>query len=195
MLSAGFVRAQQGRLAQPVPLVGPDGRRGSGRDLGSMPFAGQRRLDAYRGYTGQSRSRRPTHTWNITKIAVVDHGGTLADRRDAGEQVADALARQPDPSLAARSDPWTLDRQLRELIAEHERVLAGRPLDRHEALAAATDEMRSARSRLATWTPLSPQRSQLDGQGPLAGLSRHGRDQRRSSTTGSRVTRAGRRAP
>ena len=71
---------------------------------------GSAALDAYRGYTGQSRSRQPTHTWNTTRVAVVDHGGVLADQRDAAEQVADALARQPDPSLAARSDPWTVDR-------------------------------------------------------------------------------------
>ena len=68
---------------------------------------GSAALDAYRGYTGQSRSRQPTHTWNTTRVTVVDHGGILADQRDGAEQVADALARQPDPSLAARSDPWT----------------------------------------------------------------------------------------
>ena len=94
---------------------------------------GSAALDAYRGYTGQSRSRQPTHTWNTARVAVVDHGGALADQRDAAEQVAGALARQPDPSLAARSDPWVLDRQLRERIAEHERVLAARPPDRREA--------------------------------------------------------------
>ena len=84
---------------------------------------GSSALDAYRGYTGQSRSRRPTHTWNTSRLGVVDHGGVLADRRDGVEQVVDALSRHPDPTLAARSDPWVLDRQLRERIAEHERVL------------------------------------------------------------------------
>ena len=88
---------------------------------------GSSALDAYRGYTGQSRSRWPTHTWNTTRVAVIDHGGILADQRNPAEQVADALARRPDPSLAARSDPWVLDRQLRQLIAEHERVLSRRP--------------------------------------------------------------------
>ena len=58
---------------------------------------GSAALDAYRGYTGQSRSRQPTHTWNTARVAVVDHGGALADQRDAAEQVAEALARQPDP--------------------------------------------------------------------------------------------------
>ncbi len=97
---------------------------------------GSAALDAYRGYTGQSRSRQPTHTWNTKQLVAVDHGGILADQREAAEVVAQALARQPDPTLAARSDPWTLDRQLREQIAEHERVLAGRPADPGEALAA-----------------------------------------------------------
>ena len=44
---------------------------------------GSAALDAYRGYTGQSRSRQPTHTWNTTPVAVVDHGGILADQREA----------------------------------------------------------------------------------------------------------------
>jgi hypothetical protein len=110
---------------------------------------GSSALDAYRGYTGQSRSRWPTHTWNTTRVAVIDHGGILADQRNPAEQVADALARRPDPSLAARSDPWVLDRQLRQLIAEHERVLSRRPPDRKDALAAAAEESHSARTRLA----------------------------------------------
>jgi len=114
---------------------------------------GSSALDAYRGYTGQSRSRQPTHTWNTTRVAVVDLGGIVADQRDGAEQVADALARQPDPSMAARSDPWVLDRQLRQLIAEHERVLSRWPPDRQNALAGAIDELHSARSWLANMTP------------------------------------------
>ena len=78
---------------------------------------GSSALDAYRGYTGQSRSRQPTHTWNTKPLVTVDYGGILADQRDPAEVVAHALARQPDPTLAARSDPWTLDRQLRDQIS------------------------------------------------------------------------------
>ena len=140
---------------------------------------GSSALDAYRGYTGQSRSRRPTHTWNTARVAVVDHGGALADQRDGAEQVADALGRQPDPSMAARSDPWALDRQLRELIAEHERALSARPPDRQDALAAAIDEMRSASAWLENMDAAAAHSArQLDQLGRLAGLSRHGRDQR-----------------
>ena len=138
-------------------------------------------LDAYRGYTGQSRSRQPTHTWNTTRVAVVDHGGILADQRVGAEQVADALARQPDPSLAARSDPWTVDRQLRQQIAQHEQVLAGRPPDRQEALAAAVAERDRAQAWLANMDAIARHTArQLEELGRLAGLSRRGRDQRRS---------------
>ena len=141
---------------------------------------GSSALDAYRGYTGQSRSRRPTHTWNTTRIGVVDHGGILADQRDGAEQTADALARQPDPTLAARNDPWVLDRRLRELIAEHERVLAARPVDRHGALAAAVDEERVAGRRVVDLDAAAGRSAaELDGLGPLAGLSRQRREQRR----------------
>ena len=141
---------------------------------------GSAALDAYRGYTGQSRSRQPTHTWNTARVAVVDHGGALADRRGAAEQVADALARQPDPSLAARSDPWVLDRQLRERIAEHERVLAAQPPDRREALVAAAKDLQVAESGLAgAEATASGTAEQLAAVGSLAGLTRRGREQRR----------------
>ena len=130
-------------------------------------------LDAYRGYTGQSRSRQPTHTWNTTRVAVVDHGGILADQRDAAEQVADALARQPDPTLAARSDPWTVDRAAAPAVAEHEQVLAGRPADRHQALAAAVAEADWAQAWLANMDAVAHHTGrQLDDLGRLAALSR-----------------------
>ena len=59
---------------------------------------GSSALDAYRGYTGQSRSRQPTHTWNTARVAVVDHGGVLADQRDAA-------GRSPRRSLASLTPP------------------------------------------------------------------------------------------
>ena len=141
---------------------------------------GSAALDAYRGYTGQSRSRQPTHTWNTARVAVVDHGGAVADRRDAAEQVADALARQPDTSLAARSDPWILDRQLRERIAEHERVLAARPPDSSEAVVAAAKDLQAAESCLADREACASHTAdQLAAMGAPAGLTRRGREQRR----------------
>ena len=141
---------------------------------------GSSALDAYRGYTGQSRSRQPTHTWNTTRISVVDHGGILADQRDGAEQVADALRRVPDPTMAARSDPWTLDRHLRQLIAEHDVVLAGRSDDRSRDLADALRQLQPAETRLAQMNA-SVERTalRLKDAGPLSGLSRNGRHYRR----------------
>jgi hypothetical protein len=134
-------------------------------------------LDAYRGYTGQSRSRQPTHTWNTKQLVAVDHGGILADQRDAAEVV---VHRQPDPTLAARSDAWTLDRQLREQIAEHERVLGGRPADVHEALAVALKELRSAEAWLANMDADAVySASLLAGQSAFVSLSRRRRQERR----------------
>jgi hypothetical protein len=141
---------------------------------------GSATLDAYRGYTGQSRSRQPTHTWNTKQVVPVDHGGILADQRDAAEVVAQALARQPDPTLAARSDPWTVDRQLRDQIAEHERVLVGRPEDPHDVLADALQDLPPAEAWLVNTDAIAAYTAaQLDRQGALASLSRRGRQERR----------------
>jgi conjugative relaxase-like TrwC/TraI family protein len=143
----------------------------------SCHLLGSSALDAYRGYTGQSRSRRPTHTWNTTRVELVDHGGALSDQRDGAQQVADALGHRPDPSLAARSDPSVLDRQLRQRIAEHDRVLSGRPPDRNDALAAENEALRSARRALAE---LDAAAARSGGDvGRLAGVRRHGRNGRR----------------
>ena len=137
-------------------------------------------LDAYRGYTGQSRSRQPTHTWNTARVVAADHGGALVERRSPAELVLDALARQPDPTLAARSDPYVLDRQLREQIAEHERVLATRPPERQEALAAATKDQLAAETWMANMDAVASETArQLEAIGLVAGLGRRGRHERR----------------
>ena len=141
---------------------------------------GNSALDAYRGYTGQSRSRQPAHTWNTARVAPADHGGGLADRRSPAELVAQALARQADPTLAARSDPWVLDRRLREQIAEHERVLAARPPDRREALAEATRELEMAQGWWANMEAVATETArQLGAMSQFAGLSPRGRAERR----------------
>ena len=155
-----------------------DGAQGGTWEAGYL--LGSAALDAYLGYTGQSRSRRPTHTWNAARVAVVDHGGALSDQRGAAEQVAGALVRRPDPSLAARSNPWVLDRELSLQIAEHERVLAARPPDRQAVLAAAATDLEGAESRLANLDAVASDTArQLEDMGPLAGLTRRGREQRR----------------
>ena len=181
LLPAGFV---QGTRKDGSPNLSHswartvDGAQGGTWEV--CHLLGSAALDAYRGYTGQSRSRQPTHTWNTKALVAVDYGGILADQRDPAEVVAQALARHPDPTLAARSDPWALDRQLRDQIAAHERVIAGRPPDTHEALAAAIEELRPAEAWLASMDALAASpASYLDGKGAVARLSRHGRRERR----------------
>jgi hypothetical protein len=64
-------------------------------------------------------------------------------------------------------------------IAEHERVLAGRPADPGEALVAARQELASAEAGLANMDAVAAYTaSQLDSHGPLAGLSRRGHQER-----------------
>jgi Ni,Fe-hydrogenase III large subunit len=74
-----------------------------------------------------------------------------------------------------------LDRQLREQIAEHERLLATRPPDRREALVAVAKELQAAESRLANMDAVASETARrFEAIGPFAGLSRRGRDQGRS---------------
>ena len=70
--------------------------------------------------------------------------------------MAAALTREPDPRLAARSDPWAFDRQLHDLIVEHERVLVDRHTDLSEPLEEKTEELRTAEARLGRWRPSPP---------------------------------------
>ena len=67
---------------------------------------GSAALDAYRGYTGQSRSRQPTHTWNTKQLVAVDYGGILADQRDAGR------GGRPGAGPSARPHPGRPQRPL-----------------------------------------------------------------------------------
>jgi hypothetical protein len=96
-------------------------------------------LDAFRGYVGQSRSRVPTHTWNVRHTPAVDHGGVLADDRGGAAQVLAALGREPDVDFAAVDDPWPADRRLHAERAEHRHVLDRCPNDRSRELQAAVN--------------------------------------------------------
>ena len=136
-------------------------------------------LDQYRGYVGQSRSQEPTHTWNTTPAPAVDHGGIPADDREPAEHVLVALNRSPDASLAATSDPHTLDRELRTLIAEHEAVLGGRPPDRTEQIAAAKAALDHAQlQHAAAAGQLGQARASRDNVNPFGLLAREGRAER-----------------
>jgi hypothetical protein len=181
VVSAGFVR---GVRADGTPNLSHawartvDGAQGGSWDHAHL--LGSAALDAYRGYTGQSRSRHPTHTWNTAPVDDADHGGRLADQRAAGEQVAAALARIPDTTMAAVDDPWPTDRRLRTTIAAHHAALDRRPPDRTAELAAARRAVAAAHEQLASAdTQRERTRTDLDRLGALHGLSRPGRAERR----------------
>ncbi|MGH9137121.1 MAG: AAA family ATPase [Acidimicrobiales bacterium] len=82
-------------------------------------------LDRLSAYVGQSRGRRPTHTWNTTpEPGGEEHGNVVRDPRDPAERVLAAIARTPERHFAAADDPFVLDRQLRAERAVHEAALA-----------------------------------------------------------------------
>ena len=155
-----------------------DGAQGGTWD--HVHLLGTAALDAYRGYTAQSRSVQPTHTWNTAFLPTVDFGGRLAHDLDPDDQVAAALSRIPDATMAAVNDPWTVDSQLRELIATHQDLLDQQPPDRQRQLDHACHQLAAARTRLdSADTAVGNARSALDGIGMLAPLTRKGRAQRR----------------
>ncbi|MGH9112357.1 MAG: hypothetical protein ACRDZN_08680 [Acidimicrobiales bacterium] len=87
-------------------------------------------LDRLTTYVGQSRGRRPTHTWNTARdLSGEEHGNVVIDPRSPDEQVLAAAARVPERTFAAVDDPWVLDRQLTAERADHEAALAAAPRD------------------------------------------------------------------
>src|SRR5215218_9991458 len=101
-LSADFVR---GTRVDGSPNVSHawartvDGAQGG--TWANVHLLGTAALDAYRGYTAQSRSIQPTHTWNTVTLPTVDFGGRLAHQPDPDRQVAVALSRIPETTMAA----------------------------------------------------------------------------------------------
>ncbi len=156
-----------------------DGAQGGTWDHAHL--LGTAALDAYRGYTAQSRSRHPTHTWNTATIPTVDFGGRLAHHPDPDEQVVAALARIPDTTMAAVDDPWIVDRQLRHTITTHQAELDRQPPDRQHQLDTALRELATARNRLAaTDANVTATRDRLDNLATFVGLTRYGRAERRA---------------
>jgi conjugative relaxase-like TrwC/TraI family protein len=184
-LALGFV---QGTRADGTPNLSHawartvDGAQGGTWD--HVHLLGTPALDAYRGYTGQSRSRHPTHTWNTTPVAAVDIGGRPADRRDPAEQVAAALARLPDTAMAAVDDPWPLHRHLGEVIAAHQAVLDSQPADVTVELADAGRALKAARAHLAAAeAAVAAAHHRLDDFSSLGAITRSGRARRRHAET------------
>jgi conjugative relaxase-like TrwC/TraI family protein len=132
-------------------------------------------LERFTGYTGQSRSRYATHTWNVTRLPDIDHGGVLADQHTPEQEVLDALRRRPDTGFAIHDAPSRIER-LRAERAELRALLRNRPPDRRPAfrqaelaLAAAKKELHWAHHRL------DRAHQRLEGLGPLSQLRRQGR--------------------
>ena len=145
----------------------------------AVHLLGTASLDALAGYTGQSRSQVPTHTWNTRPLAVAEVGGEVADDRSAAEVVLGALSREPVTTFAAADDPWLLDRRLCAERTEHLAVLATAPPDLRTSLGLArVAAERSARLVERAAGERERAEAHLAGLGPLSGLRRSGRTQR-----------------
>jgi hypothetical protein len=138
-------------------------------------------LERFTGYTGQSRGRHATHTWNVTRLPEIDHGGVLADQRSPEREVLDALRRQPDTGFAVHDAPSHIERLLAEQAALRD-TLRHRPSDRRPAFRQAELALASAKKDLY-WANyrLDHAEQQLEELGPLSQLRRHGR-QKKAST-------------
>src|SRR5207302_7769029 len=132
-------------------------------------------LERFTGYVGQSRSRQPTHTWNVSPVPEVDYGGVLADQRSAERVVLDALRRLPDTGFATHDRPRTKEELLAER-AEHKAIVDNRPRDRSAELRQAEQRLRSAEEEL-DWAKhrVTAAHERLERFGPLSQLRRHGR--------------------
>jgi hypothetical protein len=152
-----------------------DGAQGA--TFEQVHLLGSAALQHSSGYVGQSRSRLPTHTWNVTRLVDDDHGGRLADDRTAHESVAAAMERRPLATLAAVDDPNVLDRELSQELAGHRAVLAKRPPEVSQELAQAHHGLRRAEeTHHAAVRRASYAREQLEHHNPVARLRREGRD-------------------
>ncbi|MGH9039150.1 MAG: AAA family ATPase, partial [Acidimicrobiia bacterium] len=138
-------------------------------------------LKRFTGYTGQSRSRHATHTWNVTRLPDIDFGGVLADQRTPDQEVLHALRRQPDPGFAIHDAPSRIERLLAERT-ELRALLRDRPPDRQPALRQAELALASARKELY-WAHyrLDHAHKRLDELGPLSQLRSQGRKEKAST--------------
>ncbi len=138
-------------------------------------------LERFTGYTGQSRSRHATHTWNVARLAEIDHGGVLADQRTAEQTVLDALRRQPDTGFAIHDAPGRTEQLLAER-AELRALLRHRPPDQQPAFRQAERALASAKKEMySAHYPLDHAEKRLDKLGPLSQLRRHGRKEKASA--------------
>ena len=137
-------------------------------------------LQRFTGYTAQSRGRHATHTWNVTRLPELDHGGVLADQRTPEREVLDALRRQPDSGFAVHHALSYKERLLAEQ-ATLRRLLNDRPPDRRPAFRQAEFALGSAKKDLY-WANhrLEIAGKRLSELGPLSQLRSHGRQEKTS---------------
>ncbi len=137
-------------------------------------------LQRFTGYTAQSRGRQATHTWNVTRLPDLDHGGVLADQRTPEREVLDALRRQPDTGFAVHDAPSHIERLLAEQAALRH-LLNDRPADRRPAYRQAEFALASAKKNLY-WANhrLEIAEKRLSELGPISQLRRHGRQEKTS---------------
>jgi conjugative relaxase-like TrwC/TraI family protein len=135
-------------------------------------------LERFTGYTGQSRSRHATHTWNVARLPEIDHGGVLADQRTPEREVLDALRRQPDTGFAIHDAPSQVERLLAER-AGLRALLQTRPPDRQPAFGQAERSLASAKKELY-WAHhrLDKAHERLERLGSLSQLRRRGREEK-----------------
>ncbi|MGH9138953.1 MAG: hypothetical protein ACRD0G_18230 [Acidimicrobiales bacterium] len=128
-------------------------------------------LDRLTAYVGQSRGRRPTHTWNTTPEPGGEEHGNVVDPREPADQVLAAVARVPERRFAAADDPWVLDRSLRAERAEHEAALAAGPPDLSTVYARFTAKVeRGEQGARRAWDELGRLERQVTKTGGLRQL-------------------------
>ena len=189
---AGLCGINQHGVATRLPRAFVEGRRSDGSPNCSHAWArtvdgiqggtwtqahllGTAALERFTGYVGQSRSRQPTHTWNVTRVPEVDYGGVPADQRRAEKVVLDALRRAPDAGFAIHDAPSRVE-QLLAKQSELRYLLRQRPPDVGPALRQAEFALSSAEKELAgAHYRLRHAEERLERFGRLSQLRRHGR--------------------
>jgi conjugative relaxase-like TrwC/TraI family protein len=137
---------------------------------------GSAALDNFKGYVAQSRSKFPTHTWNVSRVIDVDYGGILAHRRTPEEEVLQALERAELKTFAAGADPSRTERRLQAELAAQQAIVDTRPPDRRRELTQAREALARARQDLnGAEAYFGGATGRLQDAGGLARIRREGR--------------------